>query len=145
MRHRCTKRDKIEPKYYIGEGKLQEITEKGSAFDDEYIVFDDELTPSQLRNLEKRLTRRIVDRSELILEIFEKRARTKSAMLQIEIARLKYMLPRLKRMWTHLSRIQGAVSTAGPGEKQIELDRRAIRDRIYMLGRKLDNITSKKK
>lgn len=142
------KREKTDPKYYVGEGKLEEITAKCIESVANYIIFDDELTPSQLRNLEKRLTRRIVDRSELILEIFEQRARTRSAKLQIELARMKYMLPRLKRMWTHLSRIEGGISTGGgggPGEKQIELDRRAIRDRIHMLSKKIDKIANRKK
>ena len=142
------KRESFDPRHYIGEGKLQEISQKCIESSAKYIVFDDELSPSQLRNLEKKLTRRIVDRSEIILEIFEQRARTRSAKLQIELARMKYMLPRLKRMWTHLSRIEGGISKGGgggPGEKQIELDRRAIRDRIHLLNRKIDKISLRKK
>jgi len=147
----CTvtqKRERIDPKYYIGMGKLDEIKERCIESGAKYIVFDDELTPSQLRNIEKILTREIVDRSEIILEIFEKRARTRTSKLQIELARLKYMLPRLKRMWTHLSRLEGGISKGGgggPGEKQIELDRRVIRDRIHLLSKKIEKISSRKK
>jgi GTPase len=142
------KRDHYDPKYYIGEGKLEEIKQKCIESDAQYIVFDDELTPSQLRNLEKKLTRQIIDRSELILQIFEKRARTGTAKLQIELAKLKYSLPRLKRMWTHFSRIEGGISSGGgggPGEKQIELDRRMVRDRIHHLTKKIENQTSRRK
>ena len=108
------------------------------------VIFDDDLTPVQLRNLEKLLERKIVDRSGLILDIFASRAKTKEAKTQVELAQLQYMLPRLTRAWTHLSKQYGGIGTKGPGEMQIETDRRIIRTRISLLKGKLDKIESQR-
>ena len=118
---------------YVGTGKLEEIVEYKKANDIELIVFDDELSPSQLRNLEKELQCRILDRTHLILDIFAKRARTAHAKTQVELAQYQYLLPRLTRMWTHLERQKGGIGMRGPGEKEIETDRRIIRDKISLL------------
>lgn len=118
---------------YVGTGKLEEIVEYKKANEIELIVFDDELSPSQLRNLEKELQCRILDRTHLILDIFAKRARTAHAKTQVELAQYQYLLPRLTRMWTHLERQKGGIGMRGPGEKEIETDRRIIRDKISLL------------
>ncbi|MCI0435689.1 MAG: GTPase HflX [Gemmatimonadetes bacterium] len=125
------------PRFYIGEGKVAELKELARARDARLVIFDEELSPSQGRNLEQRLEIRIMDRAELILDIFATRARTAEAQMQVELAQLEYMLPRLKRMWTHLSRIRGGIGFRGPGETQLETDRRLIGRRIRDLRRKL--------
>ncbi len=133
-------RDQVHPATYIGRGKAAEI---GAIIADEKIplvIFDDDLSPVQVRNLEKLMKCKILDRSGLILDIFAKRAKTKEAMTQVELAQLQYMLPRLTRQWTHLSKQYGGVGTKGPGETQIETDRRAIRTRIGNLKEKLSGI-----
>ncbi len=107
-------------------------------------VFDDELSPSQIRNIEKELKCRILDRNNLILDIFAKRARTSHAKTQVELAQYQYLLPRLTRMWTHLERQQGGIGMRGPGETEIETDRRIIRDRISLLKKKLEKIDKQK-
>lgn len=121
------------PATYIGKGKIEEI----KLFCDENeitsILFDDDLSPAQIRNLEKELERKIIDRSGLILDIFASRAKSKEAMTQVKLAQLQYMLPRLTRMWTHLSKQYGGVLARGPGETQIETDRRLIKTRISLL------------
>ncbi|HUF67522.1 MAG TPA: GTPase HflX [Longimicrobiales bacterium] len=129
--------DSPHPKYYIGEGKVDELKQLVSERDASLVIFDEELSPSQGRNLEDRLGIRIMDRAELILDIFATRARTFEAQMQVELAQLEYMLPRLKRMWTHLSRIRGGIGFRGPGETQLETDRRLIGRRIRDLRRKL--------
>ena len=126
---------------FVGKGKLQEIKEYITVEKIDVIIFDDDLSPSQLRNLEKELKVKIYDRSLLILDIFLKRAKTSQARTQVELARFQYLLPRLTRMWTHLERQRGGTGTrGGAGEKEIETDRRIIRDRITLLRKQLDKV-----
>lgn len=136
------KLDKINPKYYIGSGKVEEIKNMATALDVDTIIFDDELTPSQIRNLEKTLDLRVIDRTLLILDIFAERANTKEAMLEIRLAKLKYMLPRLVGLNNYMSRQGGSSGPAnkGSGEKQIELDRRKIAAEIVLIEEKLKKI-----
>ncbi len=126
----------------IGKGKAQEIKEYIESNDIEMAVFDDDLSPAQVRNLEKIFTVKVLDRSGIILDIFSVRAKTTEAKTQVELARLQYLLPRLTRMWTHLSKQHGGIGTKGPGETQIETDRRIVRERIQALKGKLRNISS---
>ncbi len=128
------------PKTYVGTGKLEEIRVYIKANGIDLVVFDDELSPSQLRNIEKELECKIVDRNILILDIFASRARTSHARTQVELAQMQYMLPRLKRLWTHLERQKGGIGLRGPGESQIESDRRIIQTRISLLKEKLKDI-----
>lgn len=125
------------PATLIGEGKVEEVRDRLAAESGTLVVFDEELTPNQGANLEKELKVRVMDRSELILDIFSTRARTHEAKLQVELAQLGYLLPRLARMWTHLSRIRGGIGLRGPGETQLETDRRMIRKKIQLLREKL--------
>jgi GTP-binding protein HflX len=125
------------PATLIGEGKVEEVRERLVAEAGTLVVFDEELTPNQGANLEAELKVRVMDRSELILDIFSTRARTHEAKLQVELAQLEYLLPRLARMWTHLSRIRGGIGLRGPGETQLETDRRMIRKKIQLLREKL--------
>ena len=129
---------------YIGSGKLEELKEQRDALDVDFFVFDDELSPTQLRNLERALDRRILDRTTLILDIFARRARTSTAKTQVELAQLQYMLPRLTRLWTHLERQRGGIGMRGPGETQIETDRRLITDKITLLKERLRSIDCQK-
>lgn len=149
------KRHKIDPAYYIGRGKVEELADLVSQKAAELVIFDNDLTPGQIRNLENAIRCRVIDRSELILDIFATHARTKQARLQVELAQLQYTYPRLRHMWTHLERIVGAaggkaagtvggIGTRGPGEKQIEVDRRIVRRRIDILKRELKEIDSRK-
>lgn len=133
-------RDNFDSSFYIGKGKAQELAQfvEDNAID--LLIFDDDLTPGQVRNLEELVKRKIIDRSGLILDIFASHAKTRTARTQVELAQLQYMLPRLTRAWTHLSKQFGGVGTKGPGETQIETDRRLIRDRIAFLKRKLIEI-----
>src|SRR5690606_20996900 len=117
---------KPEHATFVGSGKLEEIRQYADAEEIDMIVFDDELSPSQLRNIERELKRKILDRSNLILDIFAKHAQTAQAKTQVELAQLQYLLPRLTRMWTHLERQRGGIGMRGPGESQIETDRRII-------------------
>lgn len=128
------------PAYYIGRGKVHELRAAADAAGATLVVFDEELTPAQGKNLEHALERRIMDRSEVILDIFATRARTKEARMQVELAQLEYLLPRLQRMWQHLSRIRGGIGLRGPGETQLETDRRVIRRRISTLKAKLADV-----
>jgi GTP-binding protein HflX len=130
----------IDPKLYVGSGKLDEIREYIKAAEIDLVVFDDELSPSQLRNIERELNCKILDRTNLILDIFAKRAKTSHAKTQVELAQYQYLLPRLTRMWTHLERQQGGIGMRGPGETEIETDRRIIRDRISLLKKRLVQI-----
>lgn len=132
------------PKTYVGTGKLEEIRQYVKAAEIELAVFDDELGPSQIRNLEKVLECKILDRTNLILDIFAKRAKTAHAKVQVELAQYKYLLPRLTRMWTHLERQRGGIGLRGPGETEIETDRRIIRDKISLLKKKLIQIDKQK-
>jgi GTP-binding protein HflX len=127
-------------KYYIGSGKLEEIGEFVRAQEIDIVIFDDELSPSQLRNLEQELKCKILDRSNLILDIFATRARTAQAKYQVELAQSQYLLPRLTRMWTHLSKQKGGIGMKGPGETEIETDRRILRDNIAKLKQRLADI-----
>jgi GTP-binding protein HflX len=128
------------PRTFVGTGKLEEIKEYIKEHGIELVIFDDELSPSQLRNIEKELECKILDRNILILDIFASRARTSHAKTQVELAQMQYMLPRLKRLWTHLERQKGGIGLRGPGESQIETDRRIIQMRIALLKDKLKEI-----
>lgn len=125
------------PALYIGSGKARELRATVESSDAELVIFDEELSPGQGSNLEKELGVRVMDRPELILDIFATRARTREAKLQVELAQLEYLLPRLTRMWNHLSRIRGGIGLRGPGETQLETDRRLIGLRIADLKKKL--------
>ncbi|MGY3054273.1 GTP-binding protein HflX [Pedobacter sp. UYEF25] len=125
---------------FVGSGKLDEISAYVKAEEIDMVVFDDELSPSQLRNIEKEFGVKILDRSILILDIFANRAQTAQAKTQVELAQLQYMLPRLTRMWTHLERQKGGIGMRGPGETQIETDRRIILDKISLLKERLKQI-----
>ena len=128
------------PRYYVGRGKAAELAELVRAHEAELVIFDDELTPAQGKNLEDLCGVRVMDRAELILDIFATRARTYEARMQVELAQLQYLLPRLRRMWVHLSRIRGGIGFRGPGETQLETDRRLIGVRIAELRRKLKSV-----
>jgi GTP-binding protein HflX len=128
------------PRTYVGTGKLEEIKQYIQAADIGMVIFDDELSPSQLRNIERELNCKVLDRTILILDIFASRARTFHAKTQVELAQLQYMLPRLTRMWTHLERQKGGIGLRGPGESQIETDRRIIQQRIALMKERLREI-----
>ena len=134
------KLEKPHPKTYIGSGKLEEVKIYMKDNPTDLVVFDDELSPSQVRNLEKELESKIIDRSLLILDIFAKNAQTAQAKTQVELAQAQYLLPRLTRMWTHLSKQKGGIGMKGPGETEIETDRRILRDKISLLKEKLKEI-----
>ncbi len=125
---------------FVGSGKLEEIRSYVVEEEIDLVIFDDELSPTQLRNIEKVFNRRILDRTNLILDIFAKRAQTAHAKVQVELAQYQYLLPRLTRMWTHLERQRGGIGLRGPGETEIETDRRIIRDKIARLKAQLDKI-----
>ena len=133
-----------DPKTYLGSGKLNEVRDYVAEHKIDLAVFDDELTPSQARNIEKVLGCKIMDRTHLILDIFAKRAQTAHAKVQVELAQYQYLLPRLTGMWTHLEKQRGGIGMRGPGEKEIETDRRIIRDRISLLKDKLKDIDRQK-
>lgn len=133
-------RKEIDPGYFIGRGKAEELARMCTELGADLVIFGHELTPAQVRNLEKLLNVRVVDRTELILDIFAKRARTKQAMIQVELAQLQYQLPRLRRMWQHLSRLGGGIGTRGPGETQLEVDQRRAKKRIADLQQQLQEI-----
>lgn len=135
-------KSKMDSAYYIGKGKAEELAQLVELNDINIIIFDDDLTPVQVRNLENLFKKKVIDRSGLILDIFASRAKTKEAKTQVELAQLQYMLPRLTRAWTHLSKQYGGIGTKGPGETQIETDRRIIRTRIAHLKEKLTQIES---
>jgi GTP-binding protein HflX len=138
------KRPNIVPGTYIGSGKVEELTELVQAHEADLVVFDNDLGPAQTRNLEKQLGVKVIDRTEVILDIFATRARTHEAHMQVELAQLEYAMPRLKRMWTHLSRYKGGIGVRGPGEKQLEEDRRLVVHRIQDLKAKLAKVQSRK-
>ncbi len=138
------KLDYPNSKTFVGSGKLNEISKYIEEEEIELVIFDDELNPSQLRNIEKELKCKILDRTNLILDIFAKRARTAHAKTQVELAQYQYLLPRLTRMWTHLERQRGGIGMRGPGETEIETDRRIIRDRISKLKHQLVKIDKQK-
>lgn len=134
------KRKNPDPATYIGKGKVEEIAEFIEQHEPDIVVLNNELTFVQIENLETRFECKVIDRSELILDIFASRARSHQARLSVELAQLEYQLPRLKRMWTHLSRMEGGIGVRGPGEKQLETDRRLARKQIQVLKRKLQKI-----
>ncbi|AOW20985.1 GTPase HflX [Urechidicola croceus] len=134
------KLEKPNPKTFIGAGKLEDVREYIEQNDIGTAIFDDELSPAQLRNIEKVLDCKILDRTNLILDIFAQRAQTSYARTQVELAQCQYLLPRLTRLWTHLSRQKGGIGMRGPGETEIETDRRIVRDKISLLKKKLVTI-----
>jgi GTP-binding protein HflX len=134
------RRGRIHPATFIGKGKLEELKQRLEHTDADVAIFDDDLSPAQVRNLEKGLERKVVDRSELILDIFARRARTRESRLQVELAQLEYSLPRLTGLWRHLERQAGGIGTRGPGETQLETDRRLVRERIATLKRALQGV-----
>jgi len=138
------KRQHIHPGSYIGRGKLEELKELVEASDADVIIFDNDLTPGQVKTLEKATGVKVLDRSELILDIFATRARTTEARLQVELAQLEYALPRLRQMWSHLGRQDGGIGTRGPGETQLESDRRLVDSRIRDLKQRLAEVQSRK-
>ena len=134
------RRGAISPSTFIGKGKVEEVKTLATEFKAEVAIFNDDLSPPQVRNLEKALQLRVIDRSELILDIFARRARTRESRLQVELAQLQYTLPRLTGMWTHLERQAGGIGTRGPGETQLEVDRRKVRERIAKLKQQLEAV-----
>lgn len=138
------KLDAQNPKTFIGAGKLEEINTFINENEIDLIIFDDELSPTQLRNIERELKIRVLDRTNLILDIFANRAKTAHAKTQVELAQYQYLLPRLTRMWTHLERQRGGIGMRGPGETQIETDRRIILDKIARLKEQLVKIDKQK-
>lgn len=138
------KLDKPNPKTFVGSGKLEEIVAYVKTYEIDVVIFDDELSPSQLRNIETEIGCKTLDRTNLILDIFAKRAQTAHAKVQVELAQYQYLLPRLTRMWTHLSRQKGGIGQRGPGETEIETDRRIIRDKISHLKEQLERIDRQK-
>lgn len=134
------KLDKPTAPYFIGKGKAEEIAKTCHKLQATSLIFDDELSPAQGRNLELITSRKVLDRTQLILDIFAKRARTREGRFQIELAQLQYLLPRLTRMWSHLSRQTGGIGTRGPGETQLEVDRRRVQDRIARIERELKEV-----
>lgn len=133
-------RNRPDVSSYVGKGKLQELKVQMKALEAKTIIFDDDLSPTQIRNVEKVTEAKVLDRSALILDIFASRAQTSAAKTQVELAQLQYLLPRLTRYWTHLSRQSGGIGTKGPGETQIETDRRIIGQRIGVLKSKLEKL-----
>lgn len=131
-------------KTFVGSGKMKEIEDYVNEHEIDMVIFDDELSPSQLRNIERILNKKILDRSNLILDIFARHARTSHARTQVELAQYQYLLPRLTRMWTHLERQKGGIGMRGPGETQIETDRRIIQQKISRLREKLEKIDKQK-
>jgi GTPase len=129
--------DRPHPGTYLGSGKLQELGARAQELDASLVIFDDELSPSQGKNIEDAIGRRVMDRAELILDIFATRARSAEAKMQVELAQLEYMLPRLTRMWSHLEKFRGGIGMRGPGETQLETDRRLINNRIKILRERL--------
>lgn len=149
------KRPAVDPGYYLGKGKISELAQWVKKHAAQVIIFDNDLSPGQIRNIEKTVECKVLDRSELILDIFATRARSKEAKFQVELAQLQYSYPRLTHLWGHLERIAGAgggtgvgvvggIGTRGPGEKQLEVDRRIVRKRIDMLKRELKEIDERK-
>jgi GTP-binding protein HflX len=138
------RRDTPDVTTYLGKGKLEQLERMVKATDASVVIFDNDLSPAQIRNLEQALGVKVLDRTEVILDIFSTRAQTHEARLAVELAQLEYSLPRLKRMWTHLSRIKAGVGMRGPGEKQLETDRRLVERRIVDLRAELDKVLRRK-
>jgi len=149
------RRARIDPQFYLGKGKVEELRARAEELQAETVIFDNDLSPAQVRNLEQALQRKVIDRSELILDIFATHARTREACLQVGLAQMQYTYPRLRAMWTHLERIAGAgggtgagavggIGTRGPGEQQLEVDRRLVRRKIDQFKRQLQEIDERK-
>ena len=138
------RRKRLDAGYYVGRGKAVEIGQLAESQEADVVVCDEDLSPGQVRNLERVIGAKVVDRSELILDIFAAHAQTEQARLQVELAQLEYMLPRLTRMWSHLNRYEGGIGTRGPGEKQLEVDRRLVQRHIGDLKHKLRAIDERK-
>ncbi len=132
--------DRPDSRTYLGKGKIEELSERVAETSASLVLFDDELSPSQGKNIEDAIGTRVMDRAELILDIFATRARTSEAKIQVELAQLEYMLPRLTRMWTHLEKFRGGIGMRGPGETQLETDRRLINQRIRVLRERLHDV-----
>jgi GTP-binding protein HflX len=130
--------------YYVGRGKARELAQLCGNLGIDSVVFDDELSPAQSRNLSNLFSRKVLDRTQLILDIFAQRARSREGKLQIELAQLRYLLPRLTHMWAHLSRQYGTIGTRGPGETQLEMDRRRVKERIAKLIRELEEVRKRR-
>ena len=130
----------IDPNWYVGKGKAEDLVSAKNETHFDLLVTDDELSPSQQKSLESLLNVKVIDRSRLILDIFAMHARTHEGRLQVELAQLEYQLPRLTRLWTHLSRTQGGIGSRGPGESQLETDRRLIRERIKKMKARVDDV-----
>jgi GTPase len=139
------RRDRPDAATMMGKGKVSEVKQEIERHRPDLVVVDNDLSPAQVRNLEKAWGVRVVDRSELILDIFARRAQTRQARLQVELAQTEYLMPRLRRMWTHLERMEGAIGTRGPGETQLETDRRLIKRRIQDLREELVEIEERKR
>jgi len=139
------RRKKIDPSLYLGKGKVSQLAELCKDKEIDVVICDDDLAPAQVSNLEKVIDTKVIDRSELILDIFAARAKTAQAKLQVELAQLEYTRPRLKRMWSHLSRIEGGIGTRGPGEKQLEVDKRLVSKRVLALKKRLGQIEKRRK
>ena len=137
-------RDRKNPAYMIGKGKAQELAQLARYQDADVIIFDDDLTPTQVKNMEKLCGLKVIDRSGLILDIFARHARTREARTQVELAQLKYMLPRLTGQWRHLERQVGGIGVRGPGETQLEVDRRLVRKRVALLEKEMEKITGQR-
>jgi GTP-binding protein HflX len=129
-----------DPATFIGSGKLADLAAECARFAADLVIFDHELTPAQLRHIEDRVDRKVIDRTQLILDIFARRARTREGKWQVELAQLKYLLPRLAGSGTALSRLGGGIGTRGPGETKLETDRRRIRQKIHVISQEIDSI-----
>ena len=142
------KKSKPEPSTFLGRGKVQQVAEAIRMHDAQVAIFENDLTPRQIANLEERIEAKVVDRSELILDIFASRATTHEARLQVELAQLQYTFPRLRAMWSHLERISGGaptgIGTRGPGEQQLEVDRRIVRKKLGVLRNQIQEIQGRK-
>lgn len=139
------KRDNPSPSTYLGTGKVAEVKEAAIAHQSDLVIFDDELTPVQQRNLEEQLERRVLDRTQLILDIFAQRARTREGKLQVELAQLTYLLPRISAQYTRFERQAGGIGLRGPGETKLEADRRRIRTRISDLNKQIDDVRKQRR
>jgi GTP-binding protein HflX len=138
------KLDRRHPATYLGKGKIEEAARRAAEVDADFVVVDNDLSPAQERNLEKLCERTVIDRSQLIMDVFAQHARSHQAKMQVELAQLRYTRPRLKRLWTHLSRYEGGIGMRGPGETQLETDKRIISRRIQKLVKELEDIEERK-
>src|SRR5207302_351753 len=136
---------RINAALFIGHGKVEEVRGRAEDARADVVIFDEPLSPAQQRNLERALDRKVIDRSALILDIFAQRARSLEGKMQVELAQLQYLLPRLTRLWEHLSRLGGGIGTRGPGETQLEVDRRRVRERIAKLRRELERVVRERR